>query len=104
LHSVAHLSNWFFMMPSIATKFQFFNSLLFSFSLTTCFGPYGPSSGEIYNQIFLMDYFYYNGSVARTQFDAEMLHVTCIRNTKPKYRCTTCNISTSNCVRTTDPL
>jgi hypothetical protein len=22
---------------------------LFSFSLTTCFGPYGPSSGEIYN-------------------------------------------------------
>jgi hypothetical protein len=22
--------------------------LLFSFSLTTCFGPYGPSSGEIY--------------------------------------------------------
>jgi hypothetical protein len=23
----------------------------------------------------LMDYFYYNGSVARTQFDVEMLHV-----------------------------
>jgi hypothetical protein len=23
---------------------------LFSFSLTTCFGPYGPSSGEIHNQ------------------------------------------------------
>jgi hypothetical protein len=42
-------SNWFFMTPSIATKFQYINSLLFSFSLTTCFGPYGPSSGEIYN-------------------------------------------------------
>jgi hypothetical protein len=49
LHPVAHLFNWFFMMPSIATKFQYVNSLLFSFSLTTCFGPYGPSSGEIYN-------------------------------------------------------
>jgi hypothetical protein len=75
LHPVAHLSNWFFMMPLIATKFQYVNSLLFSFSLTTCFGPYGPSSGEIYNYIFLMDYFYYNGSVARMKFDAEMLYV-----------------------------
>jgi hypothetical protein len=42
--------NWFLMMPSIRTKFQYVNSpFLFSFSLTTCFGPYGPSSGEIYN-------------------------------------------------------
>jgi hypothetical protein len=41
--------NWFFMTPSIATKFQYLNSLLFSFSLTTCFGPYRPSSWEIYN-------------------------------------------------------
>jgi hypothetical protein len=41
--------SWFLMMPSIATKFQYVNSFLFSFSLTTCFGPYGPSSGEIYN-------------------------------------------------------
>jgi hypothetical protein len=49
LHPVAHLSNWFLMMPSIATKFQYINSLLFSLSLTTCFGPYGISSGEIYN-------------------------------------------------------
>jgi hypothetical protein len=49
LHPVAHLSNWFFMTPSIATEFQYINSLLFSFSLTTCFGPYGPSSGEICN-------------------------------------------------------
>jgi hypothetical protein len=39
--------NWFFMTPSIATKFQYVNSPLFSFSLTTYFGPYGPSSGEI---------------------------------------------------------
>jgi hypothetical protein len=42
-------SHWFFMTPSIATKFQYINSLLFSFSLTTCFGPYWPSSGEMYN-------------------------------------------------------
>jgi hypothetical protein len=40
---------WFLMTLSIATKFQYVNSLLFSLSLTTCFGPYGPSSGEIYN-------------------------------------------------------
>jgi hypothetical protein len=64
------------MMPSIATKFQYVNSLLFSFSLTTCFGPYGPSSGEIYTiRYFNGLFFYYNGSVARTQFDAEMLDV-----------------------------
>jgi hypothetical protein len=40
--------NWFFMTPSIASKFQYVNSLLFSFSRTTCFGTYWPSSGEIY--------------------------------------------------------
>jgi hypothetical protein len=45
LHPVAYLSNWFFMTPSIAPKFQYINSLLFSFLLTTCFGHYGPSSG-----------------------------------------------------------
>jgi hypothetical protein len=44
------LPNWFLMMPSIATKFQYVNSPFFIFpSLTTCFGPCGPSSGEIYN-------------------------------------------------------
>jgi hypothetical protein len=43
---VAYLSNWFFMTPSIVTKFQYVNSLLFSFSLATCFGPYGPSSED----------------------------------------------------------
>jgi hypothetical protein len=47
LHST--LNNWFLMRPSIATKFQYINSLLFSFSLATCFGPYGPPSGKIYN-------------------------------------------------------
>jgi hypothetical protein len=31
----AFVRNWFFMTPSIATKFQYVNSLLFSFSLTT---------------------------------------------------------------------
>jgi hypothetical protein len=40
--------NWFLMVPSITTKFQYVNSPFF-FLLTTCFGPYGPSSGEIYN-------------------------------------------------------
>jgi hypothetical protein len=53
LHPVAHLFNWFFMMPSIATKFQYVNSLLFSFSLTTCFGPF---RWDIQLDI-LMDYF-----------------------------------------------
>jgi hypothetical protein len=43
-------SNWFLMTPSIATKFQYVNSPFFYFpSLTTCFDPYGPSLGEIYN-------------------------------------------------------
>jgi hypothetical protein len=40
---------WFFMPPSIATEYLYINSFYFSFILTTCFGPYGPSSGEIYN-------------------------------------------------------
>jgi hypothetical protein len=54
LHPVAHLSNWFLMMPSITTKFRYVNS------------PF----------IFLLThYFYHNGSVARTQLDVEMLYV-----------------------------
>jgi hypothetical protein len=32
LHPVAHLSNWFLVMQSIATKFQYVNSFLFSFT------------------------------------------------------------------------
>jgi hypothetical protein len=47
--AVMVMKSWFFMAPSIATKFQYINLPLLSFSLTTCFGPYGPSSGEIYN-------------------------------------------------------
>jgi hypothetical protein len=31
LHPVAHLSNWFLVMPSIATKFQYVNSPFFIF-------------------------------------------------------------------------
>jgi hypothetical protein len=38
------------MAPSIATKFQYVNSFLFSFFLNTCFGPYGPSSGQVSKQ------------------------------------------------------
>jgi hypothetical protein len=49
LHEPMLSTNWLPMTPSIATKFQYVNSLLFSLSLTTCFGPYGPSSVEIYN-------------------------------------------------------
>jgi hypothetical protein len=33
LHPVAHLSNWFFMTPSIATKFQYVNSPFYFNSL-----------------------------------------------------------------------
>jgi hypothetical protein len=33
LHPVAYLSNWFFMTPSIETKFQYINSLQFPFLL-----------------------------------------------------------------------
>jgi hypothetical protein len=39
LHPVAYLSNWFFMTPSIATKFQYINSLLFSFFTHYMFRP-----------------------------------------------------------------
>jgi hypothetical protein len=49
LLKISFFLDWFLMMPSITTKFQYVNSFLFSFFLTTCFGPYGPSSGEIYN-------------------------------------------------------
>jgi hypothetical protein len=46
----ADFFNWFLVIPSIATKFQYITPPFFYFpSLTTCFGPYGPSSGEIYN-------------------------------------------------------
>jgi hypothetical protein len=51
-YSKVRMGNWFLMMPSIATMFQYFNSFLFLFFLTTCFGPYRPSSREIQNWMF----------------------------------------------------
>jgi hypothetical protein len=45
LHPVAHLSNWFLMVPSIATKFQYVNSP-FLFFLLTHYMFRGPSSSD----------------------------------------------------------
>jgi hypothetical protein len=39
LHPVLYLSNLFFMTPSIATKFQYINYLLFSFFIHYMFRP-----------------------------------------------------------------
>jgi hypothetical protein len=58
------------MTPSVATKFQYVNSpFLFFFSLTTCFGPYRPSSGENIQLMLYKDYSYYHGSAVSTQLD-----------------------------------
>jgi hypothetical protein len=58
------------MMPLIATKFQYVNSpFLFFFPLTTCFGPYRPSSGENIQLMLYKDYFYYHGSAVHTELD-----------------------------------
>jgi hypothetical protein len=78
---------------------QSFNTLTrFYFpSLTTCFGPYGPSSGEIYNGLFLI-------KRIRCTYATWCRDVTCIGNTKSRRRCTAGNISTSGRVRATDPL
>jgi hypothetical protein len=73
LHPVVHLSNWFFMMPSIATKFQYVNSLLFSFT-HYMFRPLRVIFRWGIQLDVFKDYFYYNGSVARTQLDVEMLY------------------------------
>jgi hypothetical protein len=51
--------HWLLMTPSIATKFQYVNSLLFALSLTTCFGPF---RWDIQLDIF-KDYFWYNKGV-----------------------------------------
>jgi hypothetical protein len=48
------------MTPSVVTKFQYIlTPFIFPFLLSTCFGPYGPSSSEKYNYLFLFlkDYF-----------------------------------------------
>jgi hypothetical protein len=39
LHPVAYLSNWLFMTPSVATEFQYINSLLFLFFTHYMFRP-----------------------------------------------------------------
>jgi hypothetical protein len=44
-------------------------SLFISLSLTTCFGPYRPSSGEDIQLMLYEDYSHYNGSTVRTQLD-----------------------------------
>jgi hypothetical protein len=72
--SCCALSNWFLMMPSIATKFQYINS---PFLTRYMFRPLRANfRWDIQLDIFIFeDYFYHNGSVARTQFDVEMLYV-----------------------------
>jgi hypothetical protein len=73
LHPVVHLSNWFPMTPSIATKFQYINSpFIFTHYM---FRPLRAIFGWGIQLDIFKDYFYYNGSVVRTQFDVEMLYV-----------------------------
>jgi hypothetical protein len=69
------ISNWFLMIPSIATKFQYVNSHFFIFLLTHyMFRPVRAIfRWDIQLDVF-KDYFYYNGSIARTQLDIEMLY------------------------------
>jgi hypothetical protein len=77
-HPVAHLSNWFHMMPSIATKFQYVNRF----------------STE---NLLILQFYVYN-------FYIYIQMITCIGNTKSRHRCAACNISVSGRVRATDPL
>jgi hypothetical protein len=58
---------------------------------------------RIFN-IFIYETAFFMENLLFLQFYIYIQLITCIRNTKLKYRCTTCNISTSNCVRATDPL
>jgi hypothetical protein len=44
-------------------------SLFIFLPLTTCFGPYRPSSGENIQFMLYEDYSYYHGSAERTQPD-----------------------------------
>jgi hypothetical protein len=43
-------------IPAIATESFFFIDVIISLRITTCFGPYGPSSGE-YNVLFIFKTF-----------------------------------------------
>jgi hypothetical protein len=47
-------------------------SLFIFLSLTTCFGPYRPSSGENIQLMLYEDYSYYHGSTVRTQLDVRL--------------------------------
>jgi hypothetical protein len=70
LHPVAHLSNWFLMTPSIATKFQFVNSLFLFFIFTHhMFWPLQAIFRWDIQLHVSKDYSYYNGSAVRTQLD-----------------------------------
>jgi hypothetical protein len=64
------LCNWFLMMPSIATKFQYVNSPFFIFLLTHyMFRPLRAIFRRDIQLDVFKDYFYYNGSTVRTQLD-----------------------------------
>jgi hypothetical protein len=60
-------SSWFFMTPSIATKFQYINFLLISFFAHYMFRPLRAI--QLVTISVFEGLFQYNGSVARTQFD-----------------------------------
>jgi hypothetical protein len=64
------------MMLSIAAKFQYVNSLFIFFLTHYTFRPLQAIFRCDIQLDILMDYFQYNGSVARTQFDVyvEMLY------------------------------
>jgi hypothetical protein len=108
LHPVAHLSNWWFlMMPQSQQSFK--RSAQPLFSLNTCFGPYGPSSGEIFlRTIFTTtDPFHVYNLTYRCYMPISVFVlslITCIGDHGSKYRYKTYNIYTSSCVRATDPL
>jgi hypothetical protein len=95
LHPVAHLSNWFLMMTSIATKFQYVNSPFFIFLLT---------------HYMLHFYILYMGPVFTENFNDFTIFIfvlsliTCIGDHRSKYRYKTYNIYASSCVLATDPL
>jgi hypothetical protein len=64
LHPVASVIMTYLVVPSIAVMFPIVFILLFFLYTTTCFGPYMPSSGEIYTVTY-GSYHAYNGSVFR---------------------------------------
>jgi hypothetical protein len=74
LHPVAHPSNWFLVIPSITTKFQYVTPPFLSSFTHYMFQPLRAILRWGIQLDILKDYFYYNGSVARTQLDVEMLY------------------------------